>query len=68
MSLNLYIISKVWGEYDSEQHITFSKEETDKLFSIITLDELISLGQKSYLGGLNEFWDENNIKRNTFTI
>ena len=38
----LYMDSEVWGEeYDSEKHYRLSKESTDKLFSEMTLDQII---------------------------
>ena len=65
----LSLESMVYGEdYDSEQHIDFSKAETDKLFALISLDEFIALGKKEHLRGLDEFMDAHGIKRDTYTF
>ena len=64
----LYLTSEVWGEYDSEQHIEFSKEATEQLFSIITLKEFIFFCQKEHLIGLEKYLDEKGIERTTFTF
>jgi hypothetical protein len=55
----------VWGDYDSEQHIDFSKDATEKLFSLISLDEFIVLCRKEHLIGLDKFLNEKGIERKT---
>lgn len=64
----LHLTSEVWGSYDSEQHIDFSEDDTEKLFSLISLDEFITLCQKEHLIGLNKFLNDNGIKRSSFTF
>ena len=64
----LHLTSEVWGSYDSEQHIDFTKDDTEKLFSLISLDEFIALCQKEHLIGLDKFLNDNGIKRSTFTF
>ena len=64
----LHLTSEVWGDYDSEQHIDFSKDATEKLFSLISLDEFIVLCRKEHLLGLDKFLKENGIERKTVTI
>jgi hypothetical protein len=53
----------VWGDYDSEQHIEFSKDATEKLFSLISLDEFIALCRKVHLIGLDKYLNEKGIER-----
>ncbi len=64
----LHLASEVWGAYDSEQYINFDKENTDKLFSLISLDDFVMLCKKEHLIGLNKYLDANGIDRKTFTI
>lgn len=61
----LHLTSEVWGDYDSEQHIDFSKDATEKLFSLISLDEFIALCRKEHLLGLEKFLNEKGIERKT---
>ena len=49
---------------DSDQYITLNKHETDKLFSICSLDEFIEIGRKEHYGGLMSFLRENGIEYN----
>ena len=55
----------MWGDYDSEQHIEFSKDATEKLFSLISLDEFIALCRKEHLIGLDKYLNEKGIERKT---
>lgn len=65
----LKLLSEVYGEdYDSERHYSFSREETDKLFSIISLEDFISLCQEQRLAGMEKFLAENHIMYGTITI
>ena len=64
----LKLLSEVYGEYDSEQHISLTKEETGRLFSLISPEDFIRLDKEKHLPGLDEFLDEHDIKRETFTI
>ena len=47
---------------DSEQYVFLSREETDKLFSICSLDELIELGRREDYGGLVGYLIKNGIE------
>ena len=58
----LHLDSEVYGEdYDSEMHYTFSKTETDRLFSIISLEEFIALCRDQHLRGMEQFLKNNHI-------
>ena len=58
----LHLESDVYGDdYDSEKHYMFSKEETAKLFSLISLKDFIALCRKEYLIGMERFLEENGI-------
>lgn len=58
----LYLESDVYGEeYDSEKYYSFSKEETEKLFSIISLNDFITLCQTRRLIGMEDFLEKNCI-------
>ena len=64
----LSLDSLVYGdEYDSEKHYEFSKEETEKLFNLVSMNNFIELCQKKHLNGMEEFLNKNNIKYKTFT-
>ena len=64
----LHLRSEVYGdEYDSEKHYGFSKEETEKLFAKISLEDFIELCRKKRLSGMEEFLKENNIEYKSFT-
>lgn len=58
----LELISEIDGDMWSEVHYYFSKEETDKLFSIISLEDFIALGKEKHLYGVECFLNDNNIK------
>ncbi len=47
---------------NSEQYVFLSREETDKLFSICSLDELIELGRREDYGGLVGYLIKNGIE------
>lgn len=64
----LELLSEVYGEWDSEQHSSFSKEDTEKLFSLISLEDFITLCREKRLIGMDEFLKENGIKPDVFTI
>ena len=58
----LHLESDVYGDdYDSEKHYLFSKEETAKLFSLISLEDFIALCRKEDLIGMERFLKENGI-------
>lgn len=66
---SLSLESNIYGEgYDSEKHYTFSKTETEKLFSIITKEDFVKLCRKERLIGMENFLKENGIRYETFTI
>ncbi len=75
-SLRLMIIdgclnmdSEVYGEdHDSEKHYMFSKEETNKLFSLLSLKAFIELCKNENLVGMTAYLDKNNISCRTVTI
>ena len=49
----LYMDSEVWGdEYDSEKHYRLTKEDTEKLFSEMTLDQFIEFCRKERTLGM----------------
>lgn len=58
----LRLYSEVYGEYDSEVHYELSKDATDKLFSLLTFEELADLCRKQSLWGFLRFLDENSIE------
>ncbi len=53
---------------DMEKHYSFSFEETQKLFELISMEELISLCRKDHSLGLERFLDNNGICPKTFVI
>ena len=64
----LSLESNVYGDdHDSEKHYECSKEETEKLFKLISLDDFIKFCQKEHLLGMETFLKENNIEYRTFT-
>ena len=64
----LHLESDVFGEFDSEQHYSFSKEDTDKLFSVISFEDFCELCRREHLLGMDEFLEKNGIKPGVFTI
>ena len=59
----LNLESEVSGEYyDSEKYYSFSKEATEKLFSLLTLESFIEMCKRVHLFGLEKYLEENNIK------
>ena len=64
----LSLESDVYGdEHDSEKHYEFSKEETEKLFNLISMDDFTKLCKKEHVIGMEEFLDKNHIEYKTFT-
>ena len=53
---------------DSEKIYSFSKEETDRLFSIISVDDFIKLCREKGVGGMEDFLEENRITFNSFAF
>ncbi len=65
----LYLTSEVWGgDYDSEQHIDFTKKQTEQLFSLITLENFVNLCRKEGLTGMWKFLEKHDIHPNSLTI
>ena len=65
----LHLTSEVYGEdYDSEKHYEFTKEETDRLFSIISLEDFIALCSEQHLIGMEGFLSDNQIRYDSFTF
>lgn len=66
---SLHLESEVYGEdYDSEKHYTFSKEETEKLFSIISLEDFIELCRKEHLIGMEQFLADHHVEYGSFVF
>ncbi len=62
----LHLESSVYGEeYDSEKHYDFTKEDTRKLFSMITFDSFIDSCRKGHLMWLEQFIEDNDIHPKT---
>ena len=65
----LSLVSKAYGDdYDSEKHYDFSKGETEKLFSILTLDEFVNLCNTKKLIGMESFLERKGITYSSCTI
>lgn len=65
----LELDSEVYGEeYDSEKHYMFGRRETEKLLSIVTLQEFIELCRRGSLMGMEAFLRENGIRYSSVTI
>ncbi len=65
----LSLTSEVYGDnYDSEGHYTLSEKETEKLFSLLNLNEIIELSQRGNLSGLLAFMDSHGITYDTTVI
>lgn len=45
------LISEVWGDYDSEAFYLVKKEEADKIFAKMNLDEFVELMKTNYSVG-----------------
>ena len=52
----------------SEKHYRFSKEDTARLFSVISLRDFITLCRKKGLMGMDAFLAENGIRPETTII
>ena len=53
---------------DSEKIYSFSKEETEKLFSIISVDDFVKLCREKHLMGMEEFLEDNKIAYDSFVF
>jgi len=61
----LTVESEVYGGddwYDSECYYTLTKESTEKLFSLVTVEEFEEIGRTCNLIGLLSFLDRNDIE------
>ena len=62
----LILTSSVFGDdYDSEMIYEFSRADTGKLFSILTLEDFIDFCKENHLRGLDEFLEKNDIHPET---
>lgn len=64
----LHLVSEVYGEYDSEQNYSFSKEDTDKLFSLISLEDFCALCRREHLQGMDAYLEKHGIRPGVFTV
>ena len=64
----LSLLSEVYGPRDSEAHYTLDRKNTQKLLSIISLDELIEYGRRYLLIGLIDLFEQNQIKYAEYVI
>ena len=65
----LYMDSEVWGPgWDSEKHYLFSREATEKLFSVCSLEEFIELCREGHVSGMEAFLERNGIAYGSVTI
>ncbi len=68
----LYMTSEVYGNgdscMDSEMHYSFSLEETNKLFSLISVDEFIESCKNGGTMWLHDFLWKNDIQYKTCCI
>ena len=63
----MHLESCVYGDdYDSEKYYDFTKEDTLKLFSIMTFDDFIASCQEGHLIWMEQFLEDNGIKPGTF--
>ena len=63
----LHLESCIYGDdYDSEMEYSFSKEDTEKLFSLLAFDDFIKACREGHLMWLSAFLDENDIHPKKF--
>lgn len=61
--------SEVFGpSYDSEAHYNFSKEETEKLFQLISVEDFVELCRKEHLEGMERFLKKHRIDYDLYVI
>ncbi|MDO5439779.1 MAG: hypothetical protein Q4F09_07145 [Erysipelotrichaceae bacterium] len=64
----LKLTSLVFGEdYDSEKNYSFSRKGTDKLFSLVSLEEFKNICRSGHLLGMEKFLTDNDISWSSFT-
>ncbi|MBO4220475.1 MAG: hypothetical protein J5933_06090 [Clostridia bacterium] len=65
----LSMTSEIYGgDFDSEKHYLFSAEETEKLFSAVTLKEFIELCRTGRVLGMEAFLEGNGITSSGITV
>ena len=65
----LSLDSEVHGDdFDSEKHYRFTKEQTEKLFSIISHDDFLELCREKHLVGMEDFLSKYGIVPETCTF
>lgn len=63
----LHLESYVSGDdFSSEKYYDLSKAESDKLFSLISLEDFIELCKREKLTGMEEYFRRNNIQVQTY--
>lgn len=63
----LHLTSMVYGEWgDSEKYYDFTKENTEKLFSLISFENFLEELRKDKLDWLSTFLKENDIQVKEF--
>lgn len=68
MTSEVYGDDDGFGSYDSERNYTFSKERTEKLFTIVSVKEFEEIGRKGKVRGMEDFLNRNGIDYGFFTI
>lgn len=63
----LTVISNVFGIFDSELTYSFSKEQTERLFKLISFEDFIITLREKDIEWMEDYLKENNIKPATFT-
>ena len=65
----LILKSEVYGDdYESERNYKFTKEDTEKLFSIISIEDFIELCKRERVRGMEKFLHKNGIHPTTVTF
>ncbi len=65
----LSLDSEVHGDdFDSEKHYSFTREQTELLFEIISLDDFLKLCREKHLLGMEGFLSEHDLKPLTNTF
>ena len=63
----LHLESAVYGDdYDSEKYYDFTKEDTDRLFSLISFEDFLKKCREGHLMWMEDFLERNNISPKTF--
>ena len=60
--------SIVFGDYDSEKYYLFSRKDTGRLLSLVSLDQFIDICRTTRLSGMEDFLKKHDIHPETFTI